>query len=53
MSAYQIPKLPLQGEIEIRAGFCKLPETELKNERTGKTVYTPLQSLDSNRSVIS
>lgn len=31
---------------ETRAGFRKLPETELKNERTGETVYTPPQSYD-------
>ncbi|GAB6013350.1 Fic family protein [Viscerimonas tarda] len=31
---------------ETRAGFRKLPGTELKNERTGETVYTPPQSYD-------
>jgi Fic family protein len=31
---------------ETRAGFRKLPGTELKNERTGETVYTPPQSHD-------
>jgi Fic family protein len=31
---------------ETRAGFRKLPGTELKNERTGKTVYTPPQNHD-------
>ena len=29
-----------------RAGFRKLPGTELKNDRTGETVYTPPQNSD-------
>jgi len=31
---------------ENRAGFRKLPGTELKNDRTGETVYTPPQHPD-------
>lgn len=31
---------------ENRAGFRKLPGTELKNDKTGETVYTPPQSYD-------
>jgi len=31
---------------ENRAGFRKLPGTELKNDRTGETVYTPPQNYD-------
>ena len=31
---------------ETRSGFRKLPGTELKNELTGETVYTPPQSAD-------
>jgi Fic family protein len=30
--------------VESRAGFRKLPGTELKNEHTGETVYTPPQT---------
>jgi Fic family protein len=39
--------LEIQACIENnRAGFRKLPGTELKNERTGETVYTPPQNPD-------
>ena len=31
---------------ENRAGFRKLPGTELKNDRTGETIYTPPQNYD-------
>lgn len=31
---------------ETRSGFRKLPGTELKNEQTGETIYTPPQSFD-------
>ncbi len=37
----------IQAELERnRAGFRKLPGTELKNEQTGETVYTPPQNPD-------
>lgn len=37
--------LDIQGKIEEnKAGFRKLPGTELKNEQTGQTVYVPPQS---------
>lgn len=37
----------IQAELEKnRAGFRKLPGTELKNEQTGETVYTPPQNPD-------
>ena len=37
--------IEIQAELEKnKAGFRKLPGTELKNERTGKTVYTPPQN---------
>jgi Fic family protein len=37
--------LTIQAELEKnKAGFRKLPGTELKNERTGETVYTPPQN---------
>ncbi|MCP4135401.1 MAG: Fic family protein [bacterium] len=37
--------LEVQAEIEkSRAGFRKLPGTELKNEATGETIYTPPQN---------
>lgn len=36
--------MEIQGELEKnKAGFRKLPGTELKNDRTGATVYTPPQ----------
>ncbi len=36
--------LEIQAELEKnKAGFRKLPGTELKNERTGATIYTPPQ----------
>jgi len=39
--------LHIQAELEKnRAGFRKLPGTELKNERTGETVYTPPQKAE-------
>lgn len=39
--------LEIQSGIEEnRAGFRKLPGTELKNEQTGETVYTPPQHHD-------
>lgn len=39
--------LEIQASIEEnRAGFRKVPGTELKNEQTGETVYTPPQSYD-------
>ncbi len=39
--------LELQAAIEEnKAGFRKLPGTELKNEQTGEVVYTPPQSYD-------
>lgn len=39
--------LELQAAIEEnKAGFHKLPGTELKNEQTGEVVYTPPQSYD-------
>jgi Fic family protein len=33
--------------VETKAGFRKLPGTELKNEQTGDTVYTPPQDYDT------
>lgn len=37
----------IQAELEKnRAGFRKLPGTELRNEQTGETVYTPPQNPD-------
>ena len=39
--------LEIQAELEQnRAGFRKLPGTELKNDQTGETVYTPPQTYD-------
>ena len=39
--------LQIQSHIEEnRAGFRKLPGTELKNEKTGETVYIPPQTYD-------
>jgi Fic family protein len=39
--------LEIQSSIEEnRAGFRKLPGTELKNEQTGETVYVPPQTYD-------
>ena len=39
--------LAIQATLEEnRAGFRKLPGTELKNERTGATVFTPPQNYD-------
>lgn len=39
--------IDIQASIEEnKAGFRKLPGTELKNEQTGGTVYTPPQSYD-------
>ncbi len=39
--------IDIQAYIEKnRAGFRKLPGTVLKNDRTGETVYTPLQNHD-------
>jgi Fic family protein len=39
--------LTIQAHIEEnRAGFRKLPGTELKNDRTGQTIYTPPQHHD-------
>ncbi|MBL8572691.1 MAG: Fic family protein [Hyphomicrobiaceae bacterium] len=39
--------LTMQATLEEnRAGFRKLPGTELKNDRTGKTVYVPPQTHD-------
>ncbi len=39
--------LEIQGKIEEnKAGFRKLPGTELKNDKTGETVYVPPQSYD-------
>lgn len=39
--------LAMQATLEEnRAGFRKLPGTELKNDRTGKTVYIPPQTYD-------
>ena len=39
--------LKIQSELEKnKAGFRKLPGTELKNEKTGETVYTPPQDPD-------
>jgi Fic family protein len=38
----------IQSELENnRAGFRRLPGTELKNERSGETVYTPPQDHDT------
>lgn len=46
--------LEIQASIEEnRAGFRKLPGTELKNEQTGETVYTPPQSYDEVVSFMS
>jgi len=40
--------IQIQSELEKnRAGFRRLPGTELKNEQTGETVYTPPQSHDA------
>ncbi len=36
-----------------RAGFRKLPGTELKNDKTGKTVYTPPQEYEQIVSLMS
>jgi Fic family protein len=36
-----------------RAGYRKLPGTELKNLQTGQTVYTPPQDYDSIKSLMS
>lgn len=39
--------IDIQAAIEeTRAGFRKVPGTELKNEQTGEVVYTPPQSFD-------
>ena len=39
--------LAIQEELEKnKAGFRKLPGTELKNDQTGETVYTPPQKAD-------
>jgi len=39
--------LTMQATLEEnRAGFRKLPGTELKNDRTGRTVYVPPQTYD-------
>jgi len=43
----------IQAELEKnRAGFRKLPGTELKNEQTGETVYTPPQNPDDVMSLM-
>lgn len=40
--------LDIQSELEKnRAGFRKLPGTELKNEQSGETIYTPPQDHDT------
>jgi Fic family protein len=40
--------LDIHAELEKnRAGFRKLPGTELKNEQSGETVYTPPQEYDT------
>ncbi|AEF80236.1 Fic family protein [Leadbettera azotonutricia] len=39
--------------VETKAGFRKLPGTELKNEQTGTTVYTPPQDYDTIVSLMS
>lgn len=45
--------LEIQQTIEEnRAGFRKLPGTELKNEQTGETVYTPPQHPDDIESLM-
>ena len=38
-----------EGLEQNRAGYRKLPGTELKNMQTGQTVYTPPQSYESNQ----
>ena len=39
--------IKIQAELEKnKAGFRKLPGTELKNEMTGETIYTPPQNSD-------
>jgi len=46
--------LEIQQELEKnKAGFRKLPGTELKNERTGETVYTPPQNAEEIISLMS
>lgn len=46
--------IEIQAELEKnKAGFRKLPETELKNELTGKTVYTPPQNAGEIISLMS
>ncbi|MFA6013091.1 MAG: Fic family protein [Desulfobacteraceae bacterium] len=43
----------IQAELEKnRAGFRKLPGTELRNEQTGETVYTPPQNPDDVMSLM-
>lgn len=45
--------LEIQAELEKnRAGFRKVPGTELKNERTGETVYTPPQHEEEIQSLM-
>lgn len=46
--------LEIQAELEKnRAGFRKLPGTELKNQQTGAVVYTPPQNPDEIVSLMS
>jgi len=46
--------LEIQGLIEQNnAGFRKLPGTELKNDKTGETVYTPPQNYNEIVSLMS
>lgn len=46
--------LEIQAELEKnKAGFRKLPGTELKNGRTGETVYTPPQNAEEILTLMS
>jgi Fic family protein len=46
--------LEIQTELEKnKAGFRKLPGTELKNDRTGETIYTPPQNAEEIISLMS
>ncbi len=46
--------IEIQGTIEKnRAGIRKLPGTVLRNERTGETVYTPLEGEEEIRILLS
>jgi Fic family protein len=45
--------LEIQEELEQnKAGYRRLPGTELKNQQTGETVYTPPQDYDSIKSLM-